>query len=369
MDTHLLPPEWLEPSPLEQGETLPSLWYTDANFHQWECRALFSNQWQWIGHQNQLTRAGDYLTARVAGESVLAVRGEDGLIRTFFNVCPHRGGPLALEDGHSKALQCRYHGWTFHLDGKLKKAREMGAIQGFEPCRYGLKSLTSAPWQGFIFASVETPAVPLAALTRGMEERLESIELSRLHHHCRTSYSLNCNWKVYVDNFLEGYHIPMVHPSLNRLLDTKSYRTALAEHHVLQYSPVRSGGAYAEGEVCYFFVFPNLMLNVMPGRCQVNRVLPKGVARTEVIFDYFYEDVVSSGAKQEIERDLAYSDLVQREDMLICERVQEGLNSRAYDRGRYSQRHESGVHHFHEYLKRTYRRFAQSEGQLPGFSK
>ena len=166
-----------------------------------------------------------------------------------------------------------------------------------------------------------------------------------------------CNWKVYVDNYLEGYHVPHVHPGLNRLLDYRSYRTELARWHSLQWSPLESDAAlYGNGDALYYWLWPNAMLNILPGRLQTNRVIPLGVDHCRVLFDSYYA-LDAAGIADEAKRnaDLAFSDEVQREDLGICEDVQRGFASGSYVPGRLNPLRETGVHHFHELLRTAYR--------------
>ncbi len=179
-------------------------------------------------------------------------------------------------------------------------------------------------------------------------------------HARRATYDIACNWKVYVDNYLEGYHLPRVHPGLSRLLDYRSYHTELARWHSLQWSPLDtatgpyvSDGASDGGAsvALYWWLWPNTMLNVLPGRLQTNRVLPLAVDRCRVVFDYYYP---ASTAAQGIAGDHAFADEVQAEDIAICEAVQRGLVSGSYVSGRLNPTRESGVAHFHELLRHAY---------------
>ena len=174
--------------------------------------------------------------------------------------------------------------------------------------------------------------------------------------HRHAAWEIACNWKVYVDNFLEGYHVPHVHPALNRMLDYRSYRTELAPWSALQWSPLESDpGLYGDGDALYWWLWPNTMLNVLPGRLQTNRVVPLGVDRCRVEFDFYYAMDASPEAEARREGDIAFSDEVQDEDLTICEDVQRGLASGAYEPGRLNPLRENAVHHFHELLRRTYR--------------
>lgn len=346
----------LTPQPLRQARALPACAYSDPEFHAFDAQVIFARTWQFIGRADQVKDPGDHLVAEIAGKPVITVRGNDGVLRAFFNVCKHRAGPLALDNGNTRFLQCRYHGWIYTLEGKLRATHEMQEAEGFEPSGICLDPVYAAEWQGLVFAAVSDPGVTLATLLDGIAERIAPIELAALSSHARVTYELHCNWKVYVDNYLEGYHLPYVHPQLNKLLDYRNYTTHIAEWYSWQQSPVSGGaGLYAAGQAQYYFVFPNLMLNILPGRLQINQVIPISQHHCCVFFDYYYADTQSASAKKLIADDMNFSDEVQREDIAICERVQQGLESGAYTAGRLSPKRESGVHHFQELVRKAYR--------------
>jgi choline monooxygenase len=192
----------------------------------------------------------------------------------------------------------------------------------------------------------------------GIRERVAPTVLGSLRFARQVDYEVACNWKVYVDNFLEGYHVPYVHPDLHNLYDYQNYVTDVHEYYSVQVGPLtgeRNVYTAGGGEGLYYFVFPNLMLNVVPGRLQLNVVEPRGPDRCRVLFRYYYDDLERPDARERIESDVTFSDQVQQEDAEICERVQRGLSSRAYDRGRFSVRFEEGVYHFQQLLKQAYR--------------
>lgn len=348
----------LQSAPLEQAYTIPSSWYTDPAFHAWDRETIFSKTWQYVGHAAQVKNPGEYLVANVADNPVLVVRGENGELRGFFNVCRHRGGPLATRDGCDSRLRCGYHGWTYGLDGSLKGTPEFEGVKDFDPNAYGLRSIRVTMWQGLVFVNLDPDAVAFETVYAGIAERIAPIDLTALTYYDRVSYDLNCNWKVYMDNFLEGYHINYVHPELVDVLDYRNYVTELFPYYSLQYSPLKpSETMYGNGsqEIFYYCVFPNFMLNIMPNRLQLNTIIPLAQDRTRVVFDYFFHDITSEKARAMIATDLEASELIQQQDIDICERVQEGLASQAYDRGRFSVKRESGVHHFQDTLKAFYR--------------
>lgn len=293
-----------------------------------------------------------------AGNPVLIIRGKDETVRAFFNVCRHRGGPLAIEErGNCNILQCKYHGWTYLLDGSLRGTPKFDRTELFDRKDYGLVPVRFDEWQGLIFVNLSRDAAPVSSIMKGITNRIAPHALSEKRFYRRFSYEVRCNWKVYVDNYLEGYHLPFVHPELCNLLDYQKYVTETYEHYSLQYSPFTGkDNVYTsgEGEAFYYFVFPNFMMNILPGRVQTNLVLPVAHNKCNVVFDYYFDDIALPEALRKIEDDISYSDRIQKEDIEICELVQRGLESIAYDKGRFSPEMEEGVYHFQCLLKTSY---------------
>jgi len=339
---------------LAHAHALRADYYTDRDILATERRDVFARSWQLVAHRAQLEEPGDHVVAEAAGASVLLLRGRDGVLRAFPNVCRHRAGPLAHCSGKGMhSLRCKYHGWLYDQEGRLVAAPEMQGAAGFEVGDVRLPRLVVREWQGLVFVALDERVPDFERVYAGIAERIAPIDLAAMRFERRDVFEVACNWKVYVDNFLEGYHLPIVHPALSKLVDYRAYDTDLAPWYSLQHSPLKDSDAvYGEGEAFYFFVYPNVMLNVMPGRLQSNRVLPLGVDRCRVEFDYFYTQDPAALAR--IERDREFSDEVQHEDMAICEAVQRGLESGLYEAGRLSPRRESGVWHFHELLRTAY---------------
>ncbi|MBI4428495.1 MAG: aromatic ring-hydroxylating dioxygenase subunit alpha [Ignavibacteriales bacterium] len=349
--------------PLERSETIPSTWYTDPRFFEVDKKAILSNTWQGIGHISRLRNAGDQIVGIVAGNPILVVRGQDGIVRAFYNVCRHRGGPLALEDCSTKVLQCKYHGWTYLLDGSLRGTPRFDRTELFDKKDFGLIPVQLQTWEGFLFVNLARKATGLQSTLKDIKERILPISLATKKFYRRISYQVNSNWKVYVDNYLEGYHLPYVHPELCNLLDYQNYVTETFDYYSLQYSPIQEKGNFYgsnNSSAFYFFVWPNFMLNILPGRLQTNLVIPSSHNCCTVLFDYYYDDVESAEGRKVIEEDIQYSDKVQKEDAEICEHVQRGLESAAYHKGRFSVDMENGVYHFQTLLKKAYRSFFQT---------
>jgi choline monooxygenase len=319
-----------------------------------ERRAVFGRSWQMVAHAGQLAEPGDHVVEEVASTPVLVLRGRDGVLRAFPNVCRHRAGPLALCSGKGMhTVRCKYHGWLYNQEGRLIGAPEMQDARDFRMEEIQLPALRIREWQGLVFVALNDDAPAFEAVFGGIVERIKPIDIGAMRFTRRDVFDVACNWKVYIDNFLEGYHVPMVHPELSKVIDYREYLVELFDWYSLQHSPIRDGtGAYGDGHAYYYFVFPNIMLNCVPGRLQSNRILPLGPDRCRVEFDYYYADDAEAQAR--IATDQEFSDEIQMEDVSICEAVQKGLASGFYDAGRLSPKRESGVWHFHELLRAAY---------------
>ncbi|HET8899415.1 MAG TPA: aromatic ring-hydroxylating dioxygenase subunit alpha [Rhodanobacteraceae bacterium] len=354
----VIDPREILSQPLTQASALPAWFYIDPEAMALEKRAVFSRGWQLLSRVALLDGRGDHVVSELADVPLLLVRGDDGGLRALHNVCRHRAGPLATCDGRgARHLRCQYHGWCYDLKGQLLTATEMGAAEGFDAGGIRLPEARAVEWHGLVFACLDPDAPPFEDVVAAIEPRLagKGIDAYKLHRH--VAYDINCNWKAYIDNYLEGYHVPHIHPELNRMLDYRDYTVETARWTSLQHSPLDSGEVlYGAGEALYWYLWPNTMLNVMPGRMQTNRVLPLGPQRCRVEFDYYYPRDADPLALEERHRhDHEFSDLVQHQDVEMCERVQRGLASGSYHAGRLNPQRENGVHHFHELLREAYR--------------
>jgi choline monooxygenase len=327
---------------------------------------VFATSWQAIGRAEQVASPGGFLTADVAGEPVLAVRGGDGVLRAFFNVCRHHAAAVVGEPcGTLAILRCPYHGWSYGLDGALKGAPEFDGVLGFERSQHGLVPIAVGEWEGFVFVRVADAGETLPEFLGSLAQQAAGLELGRLRFFERRSYELGCNWKVFVDNYLDGgYHVPHLHKGLNSVLQYTDYTIENGERHCLQSSPMREEGAEPQtgaarsGERAhYFWLYPNFMINVYAGVMDTNLVLPLAVDRTRVVFDFYFADVSSERAAAN-RRSVDVAERIQNEDVAICESVQRGLGSRAYEAGRLSVRREKGEHLFHRLLAADLRRGA-----------
>ena len=344
---------------LATASTPPSSLYTDPSVLELERQTVFSHSWQLVGRAEQVRDPGKYISCEVAGEPIFVVRGNDNVLRGFFNVCRHHAAAVITQaEGKAEHLRCPYHGWTYNLAGALILTPEFADVTDFDRGANGLVPVQTAEWQGWIFVKLDGASPSLQEyLDADLVERFKSLNLHRLNWFQRSSYFLNCNWKVFVDNYLDGgYHVPHIHGGLNSVLDYSNYTIETGEHFCLQSSPIVSNAGEAKtaevrkGErASYYWIYPNLMINIYDGIMDTNLVIPRGVDRTEVIFDYYFADV-SSQAQERNFASIAVSERIQAEDVAICESVQRGLNSRSYSTGRLSVRREAGEHLFHKLL-------------------
>jgi choline monooxygenase len=345
---------------IARAATIPARLYNDPVYLELERERIFSGAWQLAGRADQLAGPGAYFTCEVGNDSLVVVR-DDEQTRAFHNVCLHRAGPVASGCGRRRTLQCRYHGWTYSLSGNLIRAPEMEGTAGFDPHEMRLREVAVAVWGPLVFVNVDRQAPPLAEVMEDIPARVSSFAPERMKWVMRKDYEVACNWKVYVDNYLEGYHLPVVHPGLHKELDYDQYRVEPHRYFSVQHAPLRPprGGAerryVAAGdtpaEAVYVWLFPNTMLNVYLGQMQTNVVIPLSHERTRVVFEWYATDPPTDPDTDRSWKDLiAFSDEIQAEDVEICEAVQRNLRSRVYDRGRYSPTRENGVHHFHSLL-------------------
>jgi choline monooxygenase len=352
--------------PLERARTIPSLWYFDPEIYAAECRTVFGNSWQLAGRLDQLREPGSFCTTDIAGEPVVVVRDQDGVLRAFANVCRHRAARVVEEAaGRTSRLRCPYHGWTYDLTGRLRGTPEFEGVEDF--CREdnGLPALAVETWGPLVWVHPGANPMALTEFLTPLPERTAGLGMERLRFVERRSYDLECNWKVFVDNYLDGgYHVNAVHPGLAGVLDYAEYRTEVAGFTSVQSSPLRAPDAEADaatgrvrtGSAAYYWwVFPNLMLNIYDGVMDTNLVLPFGPGRCRVVFDFYFADTDGPAARAYIAESIAVAERIQHEDIGVCENVQRGLASRSFSTGRFSVRREAAGYEFHRLLARSLR--------------
>jgi len=327
--------------------TLPSSLYREPEAYALDRKAVFAAGWQFLGHESEIAGAGDVLAGDMAGWPVLVVRTPEGGLKGFHNVCRHRAGPL-VPDGASHCggeLTCRYHGWRYALDGRLRSAVDFGAAEGFDPRAFGLFPVTVDLWRGFIFVNVDGKAGPLSELTAPLDGLFDAHGIKAGPATLRRSHDLDCNWKTYVENYLEGYHIQAVHPKLAAEVNPATYRVRMtgsaAVHEVETLSGVNDG--------LWVWLWPNLAFNVYRYGLMVEHMRPLGHNRTRLDYLYFFDPATADMAAV-----LETSDGLTFEDKEICEAVQRNLDAGVYEVGVLSPRHEDAVAWFQSQIARLH---------------
>jgi choline monooxygenase len=347
---------------LSRASTIPRRWYVDPDILTEERRKIFWKTWQAVAHQNELQRPGDYFACEVQGEPVVIVRLQDGTLSAYSNVCRHRAHPVAMGKGNRKSLQCRYHGWTYGLDGKLLAAPEFEGVQDWNKSEICLPQLRTETWGPYVFVNLDHSGPSFTDLLGDIpsEVQRQGFPVDRMHFIERREYIVDCNWKVYIDNYLEGYHIPMAHPGLFREIDYAQYRVDTFRYYSSAHAPIRPAKdgdidardrryvrSESESSALYYWIFPNFMINIYPDNLQANIILPVDPGKTLTIFEWFFLGPGTGEGWESLQQSIAFSDQIQKEDIEICEQVQRGLQSQSYQQGRFSMKRENGVHHFH----------------------
>ena len=327
--------------------TNPWSWYDDAEVLRREQELIFARSWQYVGHAGEVARAGDYFTARLGRIPVVVTHADDDELRAFANVCLHRGSLVADGAGNRRTLQCPYHAWTYDLDGTLRAApRADFALDGL-----ALRRLRLEAWGPFLFANASEDAPPLAEVLADVPEQLDrgGIDVESLRFHHRARWSVDANWKLVAENFLECYHCAVAHPSFSAAVDVSpaAYMLEEGRWHSSQHARLRDDGN-DNGQ--FHFVWPATVINVFPGRpnFSVGSLSPAGTARTERTLDYFFAPDEDEHWVTEL---LELDDTVGREDTQLVERVQKGVSSGALESGRLLGEPERLVAHFQRLVR------------------
>ena len=316
-------------------------WYRDPAYFALERRTIWWNEWIMIGVTAQLSKPGDSIVTDIAGWPVIATIGPSGEAVGFHNVCPHRAGVLAWPGQTTMGnLVCRYHGWAFGWDGALKSARDFGDEPGFCAGDHSLTPVSLATWGPLVFARLSTSGPSLVDSLGTFVDRCRDYPIESFTYGHRLVRDLRCNWKTYADNYLEGYHVSVLHPSLNRALDMSTYRVAIPDDGYCVHTCDTTEGSPSAG--AWLFRYPNLAVNVYPNGMNVERIVPLGHDRTQVVYDYFAIDPTPETMTAMVE----LSNVVLDEDQAICEAVQRNLDAGIYHAGPLSPRHENALEWF-----------------------
>src|ERR687898_513687 len=318
--------------------TLPWGWYTDPDVLRREQETIFRRSWQYVGRTDQAGEPGTFFASRAGDVPVVVTRAADGVLRAFLNVCRHRGSVVVDGDGKRASLQCPYHAWTYGLDGSLRAAPRLDREGGDDDL--GLVPLALETWGPFVFVNPAAGAEPLADM---LGELWDALPIDGLEFHHRVEYEVDANWKIACENFLECYHCAVAHPGFSKVVDVSPDAYVLQEHrwHSSQWAPSKNGETRGQ----FHFVWPNLKINVFPGKpnLSIGPVWPVGPERTAGFLDYFF----AAGEDESWIRNLLeLDDEVGREDTELVARVQRGVRSGALAEGRLLGESERLIAHF-----------------------
>lgn len=345
---------------IQRAQTLPGHFYSDPEVYDSLRERLLVPAWHWIGHRTELEAEHVRPLELLPGcldEPLMLLRDKAGELRCLSNVCTHRGCTVQVQEGPCRKLRCNYHGRRFELDGRFKHMPEFENAEGFPRPEDDLPSLATGSVCNALFASL-APGTEFDEWTAPLAPLLERLPQEEFQFDAARSetYDVACHWALYVDNFLEGFHIPYVHPSLAQALVDSDYENQLFPTGTLQVGIARPGETAFErvhrigGDerpiaAYYYWLTPTTMFNFYPWGLSVNVVEPRGMDSTRVHFKAYVwrPELADLGAGGNL-------DLVQKEDEDVVERVHRGLKSRLYTTGRFSPGKEPGVHHFHRLL-------------------
>lgn len=325
---------------------LAARWYSDHDQYQNERRAIWGSEWLMFGVTAELSRPGQYVADEIAGYPLLVVVDPQGALRGFHNVCPHRAGVIQWPGcGQTGNLVCRYHGWAFSWDGSLKSARDFGDTP--TPDDHSLRSIRVETWGPLVFVNLDENAPSLVSTLGSLDTAVRQHDFAAFSYGRRVVRTLECNWKTYVDNYLEGYHVPLLHPLLNSAVDMKTYSVEVPDDTYCIHRAGQVEGSASAG--VWVFRYPNLAINVYSDGMNIERIVPLSSKRTAVVYDYFAHDV----SEAKIQNMVEMSNITLDEDQAIAELVQRNLDAGIYEAGPLSPRHENALAWFQGRIRQT----------------
>lgn len=344
---------------IANAHTIPASWYTSPDHYEKE-KNIFRLTWQIAGNANLINNDGDYLTTTLIDEPLLFLQN-NGELKGFYNVCSHKATTLLGGCGNTTKIRCPYHGWTYDLDGCLKGTPEFKDVKDFKRNENGLYEFKVEKTKDYIFANIGvfgqhcvSSRAPLTVLNRTVQDFFAPFSFpDHLKFFESRKYNIDCNWKVFVDNYLDGgYHVNYLHKDLAGVINYKEYKTTIESNNVvLQRSPIMDAageiGSVRKGEALYYWVFPNIMVNIYEDTMDVDWVVPTGPETCTVYMDFHFSKNFEDDLKF---KSMDVAEQIQQEDIAISERVQKGLRSKSYSTGRYSPQREIGIYHFHTML-------------------
>jgi len=321
---------------------LPARYYVEPAIYESERQQIFRRHWHMLGPESAVSEPGQYLAGELAGWKLFLLRGRDGTLRAFHNVCRHRGARLLEEGrGHSAMLRCPYHLWVYDQDGSLRKAPWFGEDPGFRLEDWPLRAVSVETWRGLVFVS-PAPKTGLLEQLGDLPEEVADYPIESFTAVATERFLMKSNWKTYTDNFVEGYHVPGIHPALTKVIEFEGFETIARQNVVRMTAPQRDGSIYG-GK--WLWAWPNWTLSVFPGGMNTSRINPISPDETELVYDFYFAETSAAHAAERRSTIETNCGIV-REDFGICEHTQRNYVSGAYVPGPLSPRHEQSVAYF-----------------------
>ncbi|XDZ66941.1 aromatic ring-hydroxylating dioxygenase subunit alpha [Alphaproteobacteria bacterium LSUCC0684] len=380
MDTHY------QHNVTEGREGLPGWCYTNPELYELECNTLFRQYWQLVCHISDLPSPGDFITFDLVGERALIIRGQDGVVRAFHNLCRHRGSRVVAEEKGNcpGVVTCPFHAWSFELDGRLRSPAKPRSFPQLDPVEWGLKPVEMEIWHGFVFIRFqEGPQPSIAKVLKRFEREASAYHLEDLCPSEDGIYLMEnaqVNWKSVRDVDNEGYHVPMAHPGLHDLygkdyVDDAMVGDTFRSVGVLNDGPARLWSVRNYRKLLdhlpepwrslprqwvYMGIYPNSVLALYPDSVIFYQDIPLGVDKTAIrgaIYRRADEDRVTRAARYLSSR---IDNLTAEEDRMLTVWVQEAIQSSAFD-GVILSDLESGVRSYHDRLRKAMPVMAREE--------
>lgn len=332
---------------IQAPESLPASWYGDPALWQKERRAIYGASWNLIARADQLAEPGSYVANDIAGWPIFVLRGRDGVLRAFHNVCRHRAAAMVPDgEGRCDVLRCRYHGWLYDHEGRLRKTPDFGAEIDLDA--FGLIPVRVETWRGFAFGCLDDATPPLKEWLGSIDERAKRYPLERMKFHQALTIDLGVNWKTYGDNYAEGYHVPTIHPDLNRAIQMATYEVECAVEEGVQVHRAAAAGGGTSG--LWLWKFPGLFFNIYDWGMSLVRLEPLDHARSQLVYWYLFTDD-SQETRTRRDEMMRWSLTIVDEDKQICREVQRNLDAGVYATGRLSPVMETGVIQFQDWVR------------------
>lgn len=356
---------WQPRNLTSEAVTFPAEMYTSSDIFKLEKERIFGKAWYYVGNTSQLQGSGSYFTVEIAEQPLIILRNREEKLRAFFNVCSHRGAPLALGSGQCKSLVCMYHSWTFDLEGKLKASPEMDSAKGFDPDCHSLKAVKVDTWESFIFVNLDPNAESLASQLGDLPEKFKRYRLSEFSLVHSIDYEMEANWKLLTENSTESYHEPSVHALVPKFYE--GLFTEAKQYYYFQYSPLIAEldenaravlkpdglntdnlSEYESNGILITSLFPNFGMSVGPSFAVTYLIDPQGTAKTRVQQQWLVPNQEASLAPERMEAIIGFFDTIMKEDLDLLPHLQKRMQSLGFRPGRLSPSREMGTHLFQQ---------------------